>query len=340
MFLTKTLSSSLTPIRLHKQGIQITKMTSRIARHFSNSVYRRTASKIFDKYGPLNNRHVVSCNRTSLSNIKVNQLASPFITNSASRFYSRFSSSSTCTSLSVIPSLTGRFIYSSASRLFRTSQPQIANVTSTRQQNRQLHTEVDAELSRFLEKEISLGQNTKKYPAKLPVIDGFDIVTDNAKITLKKTLGNEIITINLNINHSVDADEAEMVNDSQDDDVTQMVSRPPFTVDINQGGTETFALQCSFPTDIEDDVSGKDDAMVDQFQIDEVTLHEGEWHEKMYSLGAETMDGNLYDLLMDMLDERGINDEFINQLMDFCTVYEHKRYLLFLNGIKKFVDKK
>lgn len=30
---------------------------------------------------------------------------------------------------------------------------------------------------------------------------------------------------------------------------------------------------------------------VDLFQIDEVTIHEGDWNEKMYSLGAETMDG-------------------------------------------------
>ena len=50
---------------------------------------------------------------------------------------------------------------------------------------------MDAELSRFLEKEIKLGQNTKKYPSKLPVIQGFDIVTDNAKVILTKNLGNE-----------------------------------------------------------------------------------------------------------------------------------------------------
>ncbi|XP_014782645.1 conserved regulator of innate immunity protein 3 [Octopus bimaculoides] len=303
-------SSSLIPIRLHKQGIQLTKMTSSIVRHLSSGQYWRTAFKMSEKsVGPVN------VGSTS-SITKVNQFCNPFF--NAARFYSRFSYSTSSSSVSIFPSVTGKFI-SSTPRLF-TSQPQLANVTSS-QHYRLLHTEVDAELSRFLEKEIGLGQNTKKYPAKLPVIDGFDIVTDNAKITLTKTLGNETITINLNINHSVDADEAEIVNESQDDDVTQMVSRPPFTVDINQGGTETFALQCSFPTDIDDDLAGKDDAM-------------GKQNNRCYHIT------NLYDLLMDMLDERGINDEFINQLMDFCTVYEHKRYLSFLNGIKRFVDKK
>jgi len=223
------------------------------------------------------------------------------------------------------------------SRLRPSLLSRVFNVTP-----RSLHTEVDAELSRFLEKEIKLGQNTKKYPSALPVIQGFDIVTDHAKVTLTKKLGNETITVNLNINHSVDADENEMLNDQKDDDVTQMVSRPPFTVEINQGEKEFFALQCSYPSaEFDEDPAAKDEEnMMDLFQIDEVTIHEGEWNEKMYSLGAETMDGNLYDLLMDMLDERGINDDFVNQLMDFCTVYEHKGYLNFLDGIKKFVDKK
>lgn len=232
-----------------------------------------------------------------------------------------------------------------------TSTLQLWTNTSNKQSSRlfnvtpfssSLHTEVDAELSRFLDKEIKLGENTKKYPSKLPVIHGFDIVTDHAKVTLTKNLGNETITVNLNINHSVDADENEVISDQKDDDATQMVSRPPFTVEINQGEKEVFALQCSFPSaEFDEDPSAhEEENMTDLFQIDEVTIHEGEWSEKMYSLGAETMDGNLYDLLMDMLDERGINDEFINQLMDFSTVYEHKRYLTFLDGIKKFVDKK
>jgi hypothetical protein len=42
---------------------------------------------------------------------------------------------------------------------------------------------------------------------------------------------------------------------------------------------------------------------------------------------------------MDMLDERGINEEFANQLIDFSTSYEHSRYLDFLKGLKSFAEK-
>ena len=47
----------------------------------------------------------------------------------------------------------------------------------------------------------------------------------------------------------------------------------------------------------------------------------------------------LFDLLMDMLDERGINDEFIGHLVDYCTAYENKQYVGFLNSLKSFADK-
>lgn len=48
---------------------------------------------------------------------------------------------------------------------------------------------------------------------------------------------------------------------------------------------------------------------------------------------------NLYDLMMDMLDERGINEEFANQLIEFSTAYEHSKYLAFLKDLKSFAEK-
>ena len=43
--------------------------------------------------------------------------------------------------------------------------------------------------------------------------------------------------------------------------------------------------------------------------------------------------------MMDMLDERGINEEFANQLVEFSTAYEHSRYLAFLKDLKSFAEK-
>ena len=49
---------------------------------------------------------------------------------------------------------------------------------------------------------------------------------------------------------------------------------------------------------------------------------------------------NLYDLLMNMLDERGLDEEFAQKLVDFSTNYEHKCYIKFLDGLKDFVIEK
>jgi complement component 1 Q subcomponent-binding protein len=52
------------------------------------------------------------------------------------------------------------------------------------------------------------------------------------------------------------------------------------------------------------------------FTIDEMTMYEGEWTEKNYSVAGDILDGQLYDLFMVMLDERGVTQEFADQGRD------------------------
>jgi complement component 1 Q subcomponent-binding protein len=46
----------------------------------------------------------------------------------------------------------------------------------------------------------------------------------------------------------------------------------------------------------------------------------------------------LYDLLMNMLEERGVSNEFVEKLQEFCTSYEHSLYIKFLESLKKFAS--
>ena len=58
----------------------------------------------------------------------------------------------------------------------------------------------------------------------------------------------------------------------------------------------------------------------DVFAIDEVTMFEGEnWTEKKYAVAGDILDGYLYDLFMNMLDERGVNKEFADKLSEYCS---------------------
>jgi len=48
----------------------------------------------------------------------------------------------------------------------------------------------------------------------------------------------------------------------------------------------------------------------------------------------------LYDLLMNLLDEKGISNEFAEKLIEFCTAYESSLYINLLNNVQKFTARK
>jgi len=199
-------------------------------------------------------------------------------------------------------------------------------------------SEVDKELSSFLQKEIQY--ETSKAAKDLPTVRGFEISTDGGDVTLTKNINKEKIVVMLSVNGAVDS----MVTPDSPpnpEDPPQMVCRPPFEVEISKGDGSVLAIQCNFPSAEEpfEDAQASQDKIEDQFEIQEVAFHKGEWKDTTYAVQAATMDAELFDLLMDLLDERGINDEFISQLVDFCTAYENQQYISFLQSLKGFADK-
>jgi len=202
-------------------------------------------------------------------------------------------------------------------------------------------TEVDKEISSFLEKEIQF--ETSRSSSDMPKIPGFEIKTEGGDITLTKKTNSESVVIRLSVNGAVDSIAPE-TSTSNPDEPPQMECRPPFEVEITKGSGEVLALQCMFPSAEEpfedaQQQAADADKIEDQFEIQEVAFHNGEWKDTTFAVSAATMDAELFDLLMDMLDERGVNDEFINNLVDYCTAYENKQYINFLKSLKTFADK-
>uniref|UniRef100_A0A0B7A188 Uncharacterized protein n=1 Tax=Arion vulgaris TaxID=1028688 RepID=A0A0B7A188_9EUPU len=64
-------------------------------------------------------------------------------------------------------------------------------------------TEVDKEISKFLEKEIQY--ESSRSSDKVPKISGFDVKTDGGDITLTKISGAEKIVVKLSVNGAVDS---------------------------------------------------------------------------------------------------------------------------------------
>ena len=47
----------------------------------------------------------------------------------------------------------------------------------------------------------------------------------------------------------------------------------------------------------------------------------------------------LYDMLMNMMEERGVDGTFIEEMVALCTAYDHKLYIDFLESLKAFAEK-
>jgi len=200
-------------------------------------------------------------------------------------------------------------------------------------------------MATFLSDEIKMEKEGAKAGGKLPKLKGFELTTsEGPNVTLTRKSENETIVIKLNVNNSVDEsyNEAEAAQQEATKD-SLMVSKPSFTVEVNKGGAKTLAIQCIFPPEDEIPPAEREgEHYEDLIEIQDVALLDKnqEWTEDVYSLSGGLMDGNLYDMLLKLLEERGIDGELVHQLVEFSTSYEHKKYVSLLEQLHEFASSK
>lgn len=110
----------------------------------------------------------------------------------------------------------------------------------------------------------------------------------------------------------------------------EMKSKPTFEIDIKKD-SKSLLFTCSFLQG-----EAQEGEYNDVFGIDELAIYEGEWSEKVYAVAGDVLDGYLYDLLMNFLEEKGISNEFAEKLSEFSTTYEHSNYISLLESLSKF----
>ncbi|XP_014240632.1 complement component 1 Q subcomponent-binding protein, mitochondrial isoform X1 [Cimex lectularius] len=198
----------------------------------------------------------------------------------------------------------------------------------------------EKELADFLNEEISAEKKLQKAKLLPSEFDGFKVKTEGAEVTLYKEVGNEVIEVNFNVNHSVDMDVEPDVDPSMDKpEMGEMKSRPTFEVELKRGG-KTLGFTCSIVSPSATSHQQQETGYNDLFSIDEVVMYDGEWKESNYAVSGEVIDGTLYDLLMNMLEDKGISNEFVEKLTEFSTAYEHKSYISLLENVQQFVSEK
>jgi len=195
---------------------------------------------------------------------------------------------------------------------------------------RSLSSRADSELVEFLSEEIAAEKSNQKLATEIP---GFTSKKEGAELTFTKKFAEEKIVVTLNVNHTVDSAQP----DDGSEEAPEMKSMPNFEVDIVKSDGRTLSFSCSYISPEDEPPSSQEEQFDDIFAIDEVTMFEGEeWSEKRYAVAGDILDGNLYDLFMGMLDERGIDKDFANQLSAYCSAYEHGLYIKMLQDLHKF----
>lgn len=186
----------------------------------------------------------------------------------------------------------------------------------------------------FLTEEITAERKAQKVKTIPTELDGFKVKLDGAEVELSKKTDKEEIRVSFNVNHTVDTDDDAEANpsasSSDKSEFGEMKSKPTFEVDIVRGN-QTLSFTCSFLHD-----APQEGDYNDVFGIDEVTLFQNEHNDKVYAVAGDVLDGYLYDLLMNLLEEKGISNEFAEKLSDFSTSYEHSAYIGLLEGLSKF----
>lgn len=194
--------------------------------------------------------------------------------------------------------------------------------------NASLTNKRETELTDFLVSEIELEKESQK--RQLPEMTGWKVTVDGSDISFSKKHENEDITVKANVCYSVDAANPDAEN-------AEMVCKPDFAIEIKKGES-ILGLNCSF---VQDEDTGNEDGQrlekfEDDFQINEVSIYEGEFNKSNYAISGDVIDGNIYDLLMNILEDRGIDQQFAKDLIEYATVYEHGQYVNLLSNLKKF----
>ncbi|XP_063396716.1 complement component 1 Q subcomponent-binding protein, mitochondrial-like [Mytilus trossulus] len=199
----------------------------------------------------------------------------------------------------------------------------------------------DLEFSKFLDEEIR--QEKERTVPLVNTVKDWDVQKDDAEVTLSKSIGNEQIRLHFNINNMVDVSPPESKGEyeegNQNNNADMVMAKPLFTVEIVKSSGKTLSMDCSYPEyEVEYEQEDNDDA----FCITSVSMTgpQGEGEDNSYSVVAETMDETMYEMLMDMLHDRGIDDKFIGDLADYSTGYEQSKYIELLVDLKSFLDEK
>ncbi|CAK9303154.1 unnamed protein product [Gordionus sp. m RMFG-2023] len=208
----------------------------------------------------------------------------------------------------------------------------------------------DKELATFLQDEIENETKSMETKATSPTFEGFNTELKDAKVILTKKSGKESFKVIFNVNNSLDNNseeeysEQKNVSDNKSNEDVELgspISKPTYTIELEKNG-QIMAFYCSFAEEgsYEDGNQSSPDSAgySDLYRIDEISIYQNEYTDDSYSVTCDLLDEQMYEKLFNMLEDRGLGNEFASKLAEFSTAYEHKLYVNLLSKIKNFIS--
>ncbi|XP_061181538.1 uncharacterized protein LOC133190085 [Saccostrea echinata] len=196
--------------------------------------------------------------------------------------------------------------------------------------------QTDEEILTYLEKEIKEEADGDALSDKFYFTE-WKLAKAESEITMTKKLQSETITVIFNVNDSLEDNYDEYEN--VDLDGPPMSSRPSFVVEIAKPSGIKMMISCECVSDQESlDSFDKNSTNADQIEITSVQVYKGE--RLPTNFVCQKFDEMLYEKLLNVLEERNINNQFVSELISYSTVYEHQLYVDFLKKMKRHLSEK
>jgi len=208
-------------------------------------------------------------------------------------------------------------------------------------------------LSGFLRAEIAF---EKDNIPDVPKLEHFVATIKGTEIVLTRQFLKETVTVKFDVNENENVNEnVPSEEDMEEDDEGaggEIVSYPNFTVTITKPSGKSIEIDCIYEQDeqgeLDEELEDEQDEVKEQsaapkFKMDSVAVLEaGQTRADggVYESETTNMDFNLYNHLMNMLAERGVDNEFGEDLLRFSTAVEHEQHVAFLQDLRQCVEGK
>lgn len=162
-------------------------------------------------------------------------------------------------------------------------------------------------------------------------VPGWKKTIDGAECLLTKSIQGDTIDVSFNVNASVPP----LDLDNPDAENQDICAEPDFMVTVTKtSSSQTLTFDCYFP-----EPSGAEEGEPDNiFSIRSVTVYKDEMKDSTYSMETEHMDENLYGNLLTYLQERGVDNQFADDLIELATSVENQQYVKSLESLHDFVS--